>query len=537
MESGGYPAQLSQVATLQWRHVMFAPPVAKKKTAAPQQANTWRAGADASANRKPEREVTPEAKRAWDIGSIPVFSPGDSDRPKADLKATHRPAAIRDVLGSGGAPLEATARADMEWHFGRSLGDVRVHTGVRAVESAREVHARAYTLGNDIVFGEREYAPATPAGRTLLAHELAHTVQQRGASRSAHTAGPHASLERSADAAALRVVSGLPVGALPVADLQIARKPVKEESEAEKLARHRFSKSPKKKSVAPAGPGNQKKAPAADPAKERAAAVAEAEAVARRHQSDKDDASSKPAPPQPASAQKYPYQDLAEGSGDAGKSPAPAQQDPAIRRAQEKFRKRHKDHSPGNLYNIDRALERVTRNNPDLLIAYYEYYSDHKLTDELDNKKRAGETSSGDTDLNEDVLALSSTFSTSDPISLLGGTLLHEYSHTPQGGKKDPVNQAPDEAKAYGIELFFAERMGDKKRADFISKRSSNDSVDVSTGSDKIFTASYDTISRLYEVIDKGGPQANEARQMSVEFISKNAEDYGPKLRAFIARR
>jgi hypothetical protein len=495
---------------------MFTRPVAKKP-AAPQ-ANSTHRPAIAQKDKIADRGPAQAARHGWDIGSIPVLSPGGSDR-----------------IGDG-APLATALRADMEAYFGRGLGDVRVYTDARAAEAARNMQARAYTLGSDIVFGAGEYAPTAPAGRALLAHELAHTVQQRGASRFAQTGRQSASLERSADTAALRVASGLPVGALPVADIQIARKPAKEESEAEKLARHRFTKPLKKKSVAPAAPGNQKKTPAADPAKERAAAIAEAEAAARTKQSDKDDASGKRAP-QPPSAQKFPYQDVGEGSGDAGKSPAPAQQDPAVTHAQEKFRKRHKDHSPGNLHNIDRALERVTRNNPDLLIAYYEYYSDHKLTDELDNKKRAGATSSGDTDLNEDVLALTSNFPTSDPISLLGGTLVHEYSHTPQGGKKDPVNQAPDEAKAYGIELFFAERMGDKKRAEFINKRSVNDSVDISTGSDKIFTASYDTISRLYEVIDKGGPQANEARQMSVEFISKNAEDYGSKLRAFIAHR
>jgi hypothetical protein len=57
---------------------------------------------------------------------------------------------------------------------------VRVHTEPRAAESARTVHARAYTVGNHLVFGESAYRPATPAGRRLLAHELAHVVQQTG---------------------------------------------------------------------------------------------------------------------------------------------------------------------------------------------------------------------------------------------------------------------------------------------------------------------------------------------------------------------
>ena len=456
------------------------------------------------------------APYGFDIGSIPILSPGG-----------------RGHLGNG-APLETTLRADMEAHFRRGLGAVRVHTDARAAEAARNAEARAYTVGNDIVFGAGEYAPATPAGRMLLAHELAHTVQQRGGSPAAQAERQDASLEHSADAAALRVAGGVPVGSLPSADLQIARKPAKEETEAEKLARHRFKRPPTKSPRKKTAPGNTK--PAVDPAKERAAAVAEAEALVARTSDEDDDTPSKKAPPQPPWAHKYPYQDLAEASSDTGKTPAPAPQDPRVRRAQEKFRKNHKKHSPGNLYNIDRALARVTQNNPDLLIAYYEYYADHGLTDEIDNKKRTGETSSGDTDINEDVLALQSNFPTDDPISLLGGTLVHEFSHTPQGGKKDPVNQAPDEAKAYGIEWFFADRMGDKQRAAVIDGLWRSP-IDTSMGTEKIFNASRDTMSDLYKVIDKGGPEAAEARQMSVEFISKNKDDYGPKLKAFIEHR
>lgn len=58
------------------------------------------------------------------------------------------------------------------------LGAVRVHTDARAAESAAAVHARAYTVGSHIVFGAGEYAPASAAGRELLAHELAHVAQQ-----------------------------------------------------------------------------------------------------------------------------------------------------------------------------------------------------------------------------------------------------------------------------------------------------------------------------------------------------------------------
>ena len=66
----------------------------------------------------------------------------------------------------------------MEPRFGRDFGGVRVHTDARAAASARDVGAFAYTLGNNIVFGAGQFAPGTQEGRQLLAHELAHTVQQ-----------------------------------------------------------------------------------------------------------------------------------------------------------------------------------------------------------------------------------------------------------------------------------------------------------------------------------------------------------------------
>jgi hypothetical protein len=70
----------------------------------------------------------------------------------------------------------------MESRFGRAFGDVRVHTGSVAADSANAVQALSYTAGEDVVFGEGRYQPENSAGQTLLAHELAHVVQQDGAS-------------------------------------------------------------------------------------------------------------------------------------------------------------------------------------------------------------------------------------------------------------------------------------------------------------------------------------------------------------------
>ena len=74
-------------------------------------------------------------------------------------------------------------RQQFEQHFGHDFSRVRVHAGPAAAQSARDVEARAYTVGRDIVFGADQYAPHTPAGRHVLAHELTHFVQQDGAAR------------------------------------------------------------------------------------------------------------------------------------------------------------------------------------------------------------------------------------------------------------------------------------------------------------------------------------------------------------------
>jgi hypothetical protein len=90
------------------------------------------------------------------------------------------PPIVREVLASAGRPLDAAARGFMEPRFGHSFAAVRVHTDGRAAASARAVAARAYTVGRHLVFGTGEYAPHTTGGRGLLAHELAHVVQQEG---------------------------------------------------------------------------------------------------------------------------------------------------------------------------------------------------------------------------------------------------------------------------------------------------------------------------------------------------------------------
>jgi hypothetical protein len=92
----------------------------------------------------------------------------------------------------------------MEHGFGQDFGRVRLHTGDAAQQSAQQLNALAYTVGHDIAFAPGTFEPATHHGRRLLAHELAHVVQQRqGAGES-----PGAAHEQEADEAASAVQGG-----------------------------------------------------------------------------------------------------------------------------------------------------------------------------------------------------------------------------------------------------------------------------------------------------------------------------------------
>ena len=87
------------------------------------------------------------------------------------------PPSVQDIVPSPGQPLDAKARAFFEPRFGHDFSKVRVHTDSSASESADKLNALAFTTGPHIVFGSGQYAPETPRGRFVLAHELAHTLQ------------------------------------------------------------------------------------------------------------------------------------------------------------------------------------------------------------------------------------------------------------------------------------------------------------------------------------------------------------------------
>ncbi len=88
--------------------------------------------------------------------------------------------AVARAAGGSGEPLRDDLRARFEASLGTDLSGVRVHLGAASAEANKAVGAKAYTVGNDIHFGAGHYQPDDPFGMHLLAHEVAHTVQQAG---------------------------------------------------------------------------------------------------------------------------------------------------------------------------------------------------------------------------------------------------------------------------------------------------------------------------------------------------------------------
>jgi Domain of unknown function (DUF4157) len=103
-------------------------------------------------------------------------------RKERNFEPAFAPASVHDVLNSPGQPLDPASRAFFETRFGSDLSRVRIHDTAQAAASADAVGALGYTVGQHIAFARGQYQPGTDSGRRLLAHELAHTFQQRGAS-------------------------------------------------------------------------------------------------------------------------------------------------------------------------------------------------------------------------------------------------------------------------------------------------------------------------------------------------------------------
>ncbi len=121
------------------------------------------------------------ARPAWMASARRAARSGCNANPRVRLIRPSVPPIVHEVLRSPGQPLDPATRAFMEPRFGHDFGPVRVHTDARAAQSAQSVNALAYTVGRDVVFDAGQYAPHTREGKSLMAHELTHVVQQRDA--------------------------------------------------------------------------------------------------------------------------------------------------------------------------------------------------------------------------------------------------------------------------------------------------------------------------------------------------------------------
>ena len=132
------------------------------------------------------------------------------------------PPLVQQVLHSSGQPLDESTRDFFEAKFGHDLGNVRLHTGSQAAKSAQAVNASAYTVGSDVVFG----AGSGPHQKPLLAHELAHVVQQNGEPGAA-LATEAAPLEAEAERASAAISGGSKSAAVHASSApRISRQPV-----------------------------------------------------------------------------------------------------------------------------------------------------------------------------------------------------------------------------------------------------------------------------------------------------------------------
>lgn len=138
-----------------------------------------------------------------------LFKRRDGEAREAD-----DPQAIRQQLGTGHA-LDSQARTRFQSAFGADFSSVRVHTDTRAQQLSDNLNAHAFTIGTDIAFGPAEYQPGTVVGDALIAHELAHVMQQGGSSASQpqRKENDH-ELDADADLSALGAMVSLAGGAV-----------------------------------------------------------------------------------------------------------------------------------------------------------------------------------------------------------------------------------------------------------------------------------------------------------------------------------
>ncbi len=139
------------------------------------------------------------------------------------------PDGVDRVLASAGRPLDPVLQQDMGQRFGYDFSRVRVHSDAAAEQSAREVNAKAYTVGNHIVFGAGHNLDGSTNSRLLLAHELTHVLQQTQGNSGAPSMLQDPAAEDEAARASEAVRSAQPVHVSEHRAVGIARQPLSDE--------------------------------------------------------------------------------------------------------------------------------------------------------------------------------------------------------------------------------------------------------------------------------------------------------------------
>jgi len=142
-------------------------------------------------------------------------------RKSADsVETSEVPPIVHEVLRSPGQPLDLATRVFMESRFGHDFSRVRVHTDPKAGESSLAVNAHAYTVGCHVIFASGQYAPNTTEGQCLLAHELAHSIQQcqvgQKSTEQLEISDSCGELEIQAERAAQSLLPASPFGCTPL---------------------------------------------------------------------------------------------------------------------------------------------------------------------------------------------------------------------------------------------------------------------------------------------------------------------------------
>jgi Domain of unknown function (DUF4157) len=109
------------------------------------------------------------------------------DRKESSSKPAEANSNVSSFIGSlssKGSPLPESTKGFFEPRFGYDFSNVKIHDDADAAKSAQSINALAYTTGNNIVFNQNQFSPESESGKKLLAHELAHVIQQKGQSQS-----------------------------------------------------------------------------------------------------------------------------------------------------------------------------------------------------------------------------------------------------------------------------------------------------------------------------------------------------------------